>query len=205
MPGRNGPIAQAVKLVRPGRLLEPQDQVLILKAAGLLLGEYATSASEKAAVQAFQNRDRIGSAMQEALIALEDRGSFSASEKRILTIAMGPAFTHYGESLSPVFPPDVALEKAIIEAAAAKEMLAKAADVALDARIVAESKRNRYAAGIKAPDDQLELLAERAREAQEAYRLASEAVDRQAGKVQDLLNRRANRNRMLAMRESIKT
>src|SRR5687767_10361810 len=80
MAGRNGPIAAAAKLTSSARLLAPGDQVLILKAAGLLLGEYATSAVEKAAVQAFQNRDRIGAVMQEALVALEDRGQFNASE-----------------------------------------------------------------------------------------------------------------------------
>src|SRR5688572_5760592 len=104
MAGRNGIIGQAAKLVRPGQLLSPQDQRIILQAGGLLLAEDATTAEEKAAVQAFQNRDRIGAAMHEHLIALEDRGSFNASERRVLATAM--RLSQFGESLSRTFPPD---------------------------------------------------------------------------------------------------
>lgn len=199
--GKNGTLTAALQLTRPGRMVNSAEQATILAAAAALLAGTVNgnglSAAQQRALERFRNCDYVRPDDRDLLVDMQDSGMFTEGERRVIECAM--RWTSWGMAPEPEPPPDPKHEAKIAEAAAAREALGMAHDVALDRVILLDDQLRKAQ---KQAD--IDRLREEVKTAREDYRTAREAVERAQGRLMTLMVQRDNLKRQWMLERSIK-
>ncbi len=197
MSGKNGRIAEAVRLTRTATQWTPTEQAIVRAAAAEILGRADPNEAERRALARFASAGGLEPKDRDALQALEDRAEVGKPEARV--VAQAWKFSTLGPSRAEPEPTE--FDADIAEA----QKLEDEAMAVLTSRkddwhntVDAERAVAREAATTNKPNrSKLEAARARIREAEAEYHAAEDAWLRRRAKKQ-MLQQAAARQRVLA-------